>query len=431
MEALLLLWETYWLADLESTSDRPEDLESASDIPWDQYRLLLRQLPRFKFSDEGAQRIKRLLQRTGAPQVQPPTYWPPKADQRCAPHFRSRTFNKPSSLFPEGEALDARLSATQAWLFGQKHGLFWVHPLFNAWWNEPLKAQTSPQRVRVVVGAPGSGRTTLALAVGRYLHDEERLGVYVDNPRHLQDVQRALARRLLTFLCARAPDVWRLERGLREALLHLWLGVWPKAVVRARLETSLEDWADRPQKQPASTVPSPPVEEMARVELQTWLRMLEAFDQPDPLSPEAWWQLAAEVVPPLGQQVQRPLHGWAALWVAVDINEAIDANPFDFDSWLRTIAPLAHQIPTTWFVFQSATAVHPLDQALFYETITWSAENLVGMLEHRKSRLEFSGENWPNGAQLQTMLANASTPRELGQIWLTYEREKRPRLTSA
>lgn len=417
IEALLLLWEKYW----------PKKAQAPS-IAWDEYRLILRQLPRFQFSDEGVQRVKRLLQHARAPQVAPPTRWPPKADERCVEQrVHARIFEKASSLFPEGEALDARLPRTQAWLFGQNYALFWVHPLLVRWRSEPPEAQSSSPRVYLVVGERGSGRTALALAVGRYLHGEERLGFYVDNPRHLQDIQHALAHRLLTFLCVRAPDAWQIERGLREALLYLWLSIWPKAVVRARFERSLEEWSRGRSIEEAAVSPSFSVERMARVELKTWLRMLDVFEEPDSLSPEAWWQLAAEIVPALSQQIRHVhdshVRGWVALWIAVDLNAALAPNTLA--SWQQAIAPLARQIPTTWFVFQPHEPEHIAEETVLYQLV-WSRDDLLAMLRHRKSQLAYPSQYWPKeGQELREILEKVSTPRALGRRWLAYEQAKK------
>ena len=425
IEALLLLWEIHW-----------EERVDSEDRPWDQYRLLLRQLPRFQLSDAGTQRVKRLLLMTDAPQIETPATWPPLAGEPCDEHLPVRVAhascktsayaNKIShratstSLFPEGEALDARLPQTQAWLFGAECSLFWEHPLLVGWRREASKTQAVAQIVRFVAGKRGSGRTTLALAVGRYLHGEDILGIYVDTPRHLQDIQHALARRLLTFLRVRAPDAWRLERGLREALLHLWLSIWPKAVVRALLERSVEAWDNRIDKATGNNSTSLPIPDMARVELRTWLRMLDDFEQPAPLSPEAWWQLAAEVVPAIGHQIQHPLR---RMWIAIDLDETAARRDFGLDAWQSTIAPLARQIPTTWFVFQPTEVA--LSPTLFPEPLTWSKEDLSHMLRHRLRRLNYSRKKWPDNEQLQTLLTQSTTPRALGRRWLEYEQRIR------
>lgn len=446
VEALLLLWETCW-------PSRPRISKDASRDPCAPYRLLLRRLPRFRLSDEGAQRVKRLLRRAGAPQTQSPARWPPAAGQPCTerPHVhianercegpREKQSRNPasavksthrvSSLFPEGAALDARLPQTQAWLFGPTCALFWEHPSLITWRREAIKTPMASQTVRLVVGDPGSGRTTLALAVGRYLHGEEILGIYVDNPRHLRDIQHALARRLLTFLCVRAPDAWRLERGLREALLHLWLGIWPKAVLRVLLEESVEAWGNGTEKATGNASTSPPIAEIARVELRTWLRMLNLFEQPPPLTPEAWWQLAAEVVPALGYQVHRPPRGWTALWIALDLNnkEAL-ANSLNLAAARRIVAPLARQIPTTWFAFQPRTDSPPSISDFLLEELTWSKNMLRQMLERRKQQLSLR-KGWPTDEELEDMLSRVSTPRALGQRWLKREQRTRSSIPSS
>ncbi len=420
VEALLVLWDHMW---------SKEELKGTKIAP---YRPLLRLIPRERLSAEAAQRVRSLLERANAGATRASHQWPPLADQPCAHHLHAypRPASSQSSVFPE-PGLDAQKPKAQIWLFRAEKPLFWPgHPLFQKW-RHPRAVQEASPRTHVVVirGKPGSGRTALALALGRYSHPSTHFGVYVSRPRRLQDLQRAFARRLMVFVCNRASDLWRLTASERLLLQHLWQSVWPLSTVRLYLERAYQAWLLSPTDDSEEHL----VRQIARLELRQWVHQMESQEFRPPLTTEAWWAGLAEILPAL----RRAMPGgadqpWQAVYLVLD--DAAALTPKKFENWHQKLEPVTEHSPIVWFFLvrtdRDPPSISPSREVMVYEEVlTWSAHDLREMLRWRLQHI-YGERDWhrhlPPQEHFEELVTQArGNPRALGELWNLWEKEVR------
>jgi hypothetical protein len=127
-----------------------------------------------------------------------------------------------------------RAEKESAFLFHPRYGFFWNgHPLWQ-------KLRLVCESTTLVHGAKGSGRTALALALGKYLGNRSVLTSYSNRPQRLKDLQSLFSKIMLDFI---ATNPFYLPRdGSRASLLKQWVGThMPDSLIQARLSQAGED----------------------------------------------------------------------------------------------------------------------------------------------------------------------------------------------
>ena len=127
-------------------------------------------------------------------QEDPPSLWPPRMSNMPGGGRSNVSREEEVDLFPACTA-----QGEEHRLFGEDAAFFWRHPLIGdirSW-----------SRTGVVFGESGSGKTALALALGRYVwtvSDDETpppFTVYLPRfPKDWQEIQEAMALELLAFI---------------------------------------------------------------------------------------------------------------------------------------------------------------------------------------------------------------------------------------
>jgi len=355
------------------------------------------------------ERVGRLLQRISP--IPMWRWWP----ESCS-LFLSLSTNlsspKQKLLFPE-PVLDALHPETQYWLFGPPN-YFWHHPLFEnlSQWIRQQSSRLSETRVIQIAGVEASGRTTFALAISEYFPDSDYLGVYIANPQEESDFRQAWATRLLDFVCCHASDLGLIQPTLQALFFTLWLNLWPRSVLRARLHRCWFRWSSSDSEAHSDLAG---ISKVAQSVLQLWLEALDGFNLPTPLSHSAWWTALTEALFFIHEV--RP---WKGLIIAVDW----DSGKPPLGDWLSTLDAIANTLPVTWLVFTRTSLDLSSDVAHRYNLL-WTPKDLVEMVRHRK--FQVYGPNFDDKPPLiseieKWALETNGSPRRMGELYLAWYR---------
>lgn len=95
----------------------------------------------------------------------------------------------------------------------------------GAFWNEhPVyKRAVATSKTEIIAGESGAGKTAMALALGEYGHDnnKETLACYLVGLPEERDIQQALAKKILTFVCRHPTFLRKLGQDSRVLLARV------------------------------------------------------------------------------------------------------------------------------------------------------------------------------------------------------------------
>ena len=303
--------------------------------------------------------------------------WKTRLDMRQPKTIERETIAEMPNLFPEPD-LRAEAPATRWWLFAK--GLFWEEPRW-------LSLSKGPCAAFILFWGPaGQGHTAAALAVGRYRHPPQVLGLYFRQAPTLSRVQRALAEQVLEFLMARAPDLWRLDRAQRTLLWHWLASVLPVASILARLESARQAWWGRASGEQTDVdgedhIRARYADAVLRVcqaevpEFRAWTSLLD----------DAWWAEGRTVL----QLVKTQLgHTFQAVWLAWDDPRPSGSSAAEEVPWLslrERLQTMGLDLRVWWFVESAKEPSLPqVDTPAWLRIpIQWTAKDLRGLLEYR------------------------------------------------
>lgn len=115
-------------------------------------------------------------------------------------------------------------------LFSQV-GAFWgEHPLY--------KRIKITHKTEIIQGKAGTGKTAMALALGEYLHDPETLACNLSGLPEERDIQFALTKRLLDFVCYHPTFLRKLGQDSRTLLARVCTDALDRPVVLAALDSA-------------------------------------------------------------------------------------------------------------------------------------------------------------------------------------------------
>ncbi len=156
-------------------------------------------------------------------------HWPCRPAE---PNWNLIALNKPwqdrlgTNLYPYEYAED-----DVTLLFSQKVSAFWdEHPLYQ-------RLATS-NKSEIIAGEAGTGKTAMALALGEYLHGSETLACYLPGLPEEREIQRALAKKILDFVCWHPTFLRRLGQDSRELLARVCVDLLGDQIVLAKLDTA-------------------------------------------------------------------------------------------------------------------------------------------------------------------------------------------------
>ena len=179
-------------------------------------------------------------------------------------------------------------------LFCQEVGAFWdEHSLYQR-----IKATNKSE---IIAGEAGMGKTAMALALGEYLHGSETLACYLPGLPEEHEIQRALAKKILDFVCQHPTFLRKLGQDSRVLLAHVCVDVLGDQVVLAALDSA-------------------PIEEMAFIkdykgeertkrerivysQLRLFREMIDALPAREHLSHRDWCGALAQCARSLGFQL--------------------------------------------------------------------------------------------------------------------------------
>lgn len=116
-------------------------------------------------------------------------------------------------------------------LFGRNPAAFWNgHKLF-----ERIVLSSVPS---IITGLPGCGRTTLALALGRYLGSRDNLALYLPGQPGVQEIQSGFAQHLLDFAKAHPTLLAKLTTAERTLMTRIFVAFLGRNYASAEVKAS-------------------------------------------------------------------------------------------------------------------------------------------------------------------------------------------------
>ncbi|RMH95173.1 MAG: hypothetical protein D6681_13440 [Calditrichaeota bacterium] len=302
--------------------------------------------------------------------------WPPMPEGRTDSLLKLNTsLHNPYPKTPvaENEA---------AWLFGDEPALFYSeHPVYNS--------LVRREGICLVSGAPGSGRTALALALGKYnalphMEKTREFTCYLSHQAGEADLRQALASRLLKFLIHNPADIRRLDDEGRELCAMLLISEMDAVTVRAALANALRPQALQSREKQSTDHPQD-TEEPGTERIRQAVKHTQI-------------QLLIEETEQVEQKKER-LENWiAALAICLQrldfkhFRLVFDLNEPSQPAWYENrILPLERQMHLWWQSPFQIVFFSPQPGTLTLspppcETLSWSPEQLTTMLQHRWRR---------------------------------------------
>ncbi len=362
---------------------------------------LLRQFPKDKLQNEGLR--KRLETAQSVLGVREPLQgwdWPPPPPEVKLPPPGTVIAGIERNPFPFDTAEDEEM-----FLFAQGRPLFWAeHPL-----HVTLKTL---QGVLLVQGEKGSGKTALALALGKYsLPDRRVFCCYLAGAPDPAAIRSALANRLLAFVEHLPSFLAFLGEEQRRLLACTLLSELPREILLARLENASEfrhwKWLER--------APSDEIRSIWKAETTAHLRLLrQAVTGQSPVSfAETQWWLAL-------QSCLRSLGFEREIYIVLDADDKF--------SWAwceEMILPRRHHwadLGIHPIIFSSPLPARQIKEKSGLRTfeLRWEEEHLKAMMKWRWDSLYHPKplESLFSGQGLNTLLQLAnSSPRRLIRLW--------------
>ncbi|MDI6769965.1 MAG: ATP-binding protein, partial [Anaerolineales bacterium] len=212
---------------------------AAKYCPIDRLALIraLRSFPIDKISDLALQgEVKEAREKLGATEPVQAREWPPLPKAKALPDLPVEIYkgikSNPFSAHAE------RAEDDIAFLFRERKKLFWdKHPVYQE--------LVGADGFSIAAGESGCGKTALALALGRYLHDREVLACYFKGLPEFSEFRTGFAWRLLEFIKRHPPYLSLLgkkERQLLAQLLMQGLGTDLVLVEVSRLSSHSSKW---------------------------------------------------------------------------------------------------------------------------------------------------------------------------------------------
>ncbi|GEM_PF-6009350 len=374
-------------------------------------RLALRQFPKDKISlDSVRDDFQRASNTLGAARPSHARVWPLLLNKFSAfPYLRENLKNPfPSCATAEEES---------QWLFTKKSALFWEYPLYEKFTKFP-KLQEG-MRLFAIHGEPGSGKTALALALGRYLCETHILGAYLRGQPTIPFIQRAFASQMWEYI-KQNPTYLNLfgpsERALFAAILTHSLD---RAIVLAKIGQAI---SKKQELKGDSDAKSRQEEEIVPLRL---LNQAIESKQPKSLSAEMWPQALFECA---------KLLNFEQIRLVIDTTESIQTD------WLEAVILAPQQdwnfININLFLFLPLSEVErtqiipvPLAEP---HLLTWDESMLERMLTHRWETANGSIpalDTYFRKGALKVLLQSAqNNPRYLSQLWncLPWSSTERP-----
>jgi hypothetical protein len=306
------LWEIVQGNDFESGQILsmfeawPDEFAGALCIAAEQFgknrqdlRQMLRAFPIDRCSEETQKWVFQTRQRLKADHPPQPRVWPTTVVNKKLSHLTANLKNP----WIDNDAL-----LEEEYLFRAQGGLFWRdHPLF-------LLSEQSHGPLLAFYGENGSGKTALALALGKYARSPFTLGTYLDGVYSTEDILTGLGTTLLnfilnhpTFLTDCPPHV----KQLTGSVLVTARGVESlKAEIRRRSNPDTWNWLRRAE--------TPRQSAQWKVEASTQLTGLEKqINTAKVVDPREWFLILQEVCQALK---------FEAIRLCLDINQPVEKN---------------------------------------------------------------------------------------------------------
>lgn len=364
---------------------------------------LLRQFPADRLEDENLQsRLETIKTVLGAKTPIQGWDWPPHPPKVEIPSFSAPVGGITKNPFPFAVAEEE-----ENFLFAQSRPLFWPkHPLFAA--------LTNCRGALIISGEQGSGKTALAMALGkyRYVVNDRAFSCYLAGAPDILAIRRTLANRLLAFVEHLPSFLAFLGEEQRRLLAYTLLAELPHELILGRLEyASQPDHWEWLKNAPAEKA------KIWRAETVTHLRLLRQVVtecSPTPCSETQWWLAFQGCLRSLGFD--------QSAYIVLDAG-----SDFSWTWYEEVILPNRHRwadlgIHTITFCTanSSLSKMQGRDGLQTFALKKWNEEHLLEMLNWRWNSLyrlkPMAGVFSKEG--LNIILKKASSnPRRLGLLW--------------
>gem|GEM_PF-2107628 len=323
----------------------------------------LRQLPTDKLSSE----LQTLVQ-SAMNLPEQARHWPPRPTE---PNWNLMALNQPWQDRLGVNPYPCEYAEDEVNLLFSQVGAFWSeHPLYRR-----LVASTKSE---IIAGEVGMGKTAMALALGEYLHNAETLACYLPGLPDEREMQRALAKKILDFVCWHPTFLRKLGQDSRVSLAHVCVDVLGDQIVLAKLDTvAVQEMEFIRQAQ--NEQDSKRRENIVRSQLRLFRETVVSLPACERISDREWYGTLAQCA--------------RSLDFRLPIRVVIDASGKKCAEWMNEFIlprlPLwrMDEIIVKIFVPTSASNAiqFPEDHLgwLLFSELEWDASLLTQMLEHR------------------------------------------------
>lgn len=360
-------------------------------------RNTLRELIAKNISDELKIKINEVLNLTDQARE-----WPPRLVQLKPTSSKVETFADLATIPFRSEYAED----DEPFLFP---GVFWSeHALF--------KKITQSDKTEIIVGGTGVGKSALALALAKYLHDPQTLTCYLPGLPDERDVERALTKRLLDFVC----HLPLMLRGLRYVELTLLARVFADILDRQVVLAALEKVS--PEKmlyvQEVAGSEREKRERYVKAQIKLLSEILTSLAVQKPLSHREWSDALT--------------HCARALDFKLPVRIVVDTSNKEYAKWINEFlfARVAQwrtgDIIVKIFVPSNSTEIELEEYAGWLESskLEWDTPLLAQMLDHRfNTMMETRGSHLKRPAIIgdefwNLMIARSNNnPRAFFRLW--------------